>query len=119
MVYSVFQDTMADMTYPQIEEAAKKDLPVLFPVGVIEEHGPHLCLGTDTYLAFHLCQLVRTKLAAQQIDSLIAPPFYWGINSATSGFAGSFTVKPETMVSVLLDILGCLKRWGFSQVFLV
>ncbi|MGI6669780.1 MAG: creatininase family protein [Acetivibrionales bacterium] len=40
---------MADMNYLQVKEATEKGLPVLFPVAVIEEHGPHLCLGTDTY----------------------------------------------------------------------
>ncbi len=49
MSYSIFQGTMADMTYQQVEEASKQRLPVLFPIAVIEEHGPHMCLGTDTY----------------------------------------------------------------------
>jgi len=47
MGYSIFSDTMADMTFQQIEDAAKKNIPVLFPIAVIEEHGPHMCLGTD------------------------------------------------------------------------
>jgi creatinine amidohydrolase len=51
-------------------------------------------------------------------NSLIAPPYYWGINVATNGFAGSFTLKPETMVSVLGDLLECLKSWGFQNIFL-
>ena len=55
MAYSIFAGTMADMTYLQVEEAAAQGLPVLFPVAVIEEHGPHLPLATDTYIAYRLC----------------------------------------------------------------
>jgi creatinine amidohydrolase len=117
MNYSIFKDTMADMTYPEIEKAAEQKLPVLFPIAVIEEHGPHLCLGTDTYLTYQLCSNIRKDMKALGMDSVIAPPFYWGINIATGGFAGSFTVKPETMVSMLYDLLECLKNWGFEKVF--
>jgi creatinine amidohydrolase len=119
MSYSVFCDTMADMTYPQIEKAAGQNTPVLFPIGVIEEHGPHLCLGTDIYLAHGLCQAVQARLRSVGTETIIAPPFYWGINGATGGFAGSFMVKPETMMAVLCDTLECLKTWGFEHTFLV
>ena len=118
MSYSIFSETMADMTYPQIEKAAEKKLPVLFPIAVIEEHGPHMCLGTDTYLTYNLCKKIRRGLLGMGFDCLIAPPYYWGINIATDGFAGTFTVKPATMISVLCDTLECLKSWGFEKIFL-
>ncbi len=117
MGYSIFSETMADMTYQQIEKAAKQKLPVLFPIAVIEEHGPHMCLGTDTYLTYHFCKKIRRSLLEMGLDSLIMPPYYWGINIATNGFAGSFSVKSETMVSVLCDLLECLKSWGFENIF--
>ena len=119
MSYSIFSETMADMTYQQIEEAASKNLPVLFPIAVIEEHGPHMCLGTDTYLTYNFARDVKKGLLASGVESIIAPIYYWGINAAMNGFAGSFTVRPETMVSILCDLLRCLKNWGFAQIFLL
>jgi creatinine amidohydrolase len=53
------------------------------------------------------------------VESIIAPTYYWGINAAMNGFAGSFSVKPETMVSVVFDLLSCLKNWGFEHIFLL
>jgi len=119
MSYSVFEKTMADMTYPEVERAAARKLPLLFPLGVIEEHGPHMCLGVDTYLAYKVCRLVGDGLSGLGCESLMVPPLYWGVNSATQAFAGSFTVKPETLISVLCDTLECLKTWGFDDIFLV
>lgn len=119
MSYSIFSETMADMTYQQIEEAARKNLPVLFPIAVIEEHGPHMCLGTDAYLTYNFTRDVKKGLLASGVESIIAPIYYWGINAAMNGFAGSFTVRPETMISILCDLLRCLKNWGFAQVFLL
>lgn len=119
MSYSIFEETMADMTYQQIEEASKKNLPVLFPIAVIEEHGPHMCLGTDTYLTYNLCKTIKKGLKNLGQESLIVPPYYWGINVATNAFHGSFTVKPDTMIAVLCDTLECLKKWGFDKIFIL
>lgn len=110
---------MADCTFQQIEDAARQKLPVLFPIAVIEEHGPHMCLGTDTYLTYNFAKDVRKGLLGSGVESIIAPPYYWGITAAMNGFAGSFTVGPETMVAMLCDLLGCLKNWGFEQIFLL
>ncbi len=49
--YSIFDETMVDMAWPQVERAAREAAIILFPIGVIEEHGPHMGLGVDTYLA--------------------------------------------------------------------
>jgi creatinine amidohydrolase len=42
---NIFEETMAHMTYLQIEEAAREGTVVLFPIRVTEEHGPHLPLA--------------------------------------------------------------------------
>lgn len=119
MGYSIFSDTMADVTFQQIEQAAQEKQVVLFPIAVIEEHGPHLSLGTDTYLSYQFAKEIKKELLQLGVRSLIAPPYYWGINVCTNGFAGSFTVKSETMISVLCDSLECMKSWGFEHIFLL
>ncbi len=55
MGYTIFEDTLADMTFLEVEESARNNAVVLFPIAVIEEHGPHMCLGTDVYLAYQCC----------------------------------------------------------------
>ena len=46
---NIFKDTMSEMTYEQVEKLVEQEAIVLFPVGIIEEHGPHLPLGTDIW----------------------------------------------------------------------
>jgi creatinine amidohydrolase len=115
--YSIFHETMADMTWPEVEKAAKQGAVILLPTGVIEEHGPHMGTGVDTYCAYLTCKLTRRVLEARGIKTLIAPPFYWGINKTTHVFPGTFTVRIETMKALLHDILASLKSWGFTTVF--
>ena len=114
--YSIFHETMADMTWPEVEQAAKAKAIVLLPIAVIEEHGPHMGLGTDTYLTYYACKTVRSELEKRNIRAIVAPPFYWGINTSTGSFPGSFTVRKETMKAVLYDIHASLQKWGFTQV---
>lgn len=119
MSYSIFKHTMVDMTYPEIEEVIAKDGCVILPVSVVEEHGPHLCTGTDIYLTQTICEKISLRLTDLGLTTVIAPPFYWGVNSITNGFTGSFEIKPQTMIILLLEILENLKKWGFKKIFLL
>jgi len=115
--YSIFHETMVDMNWPDVEKAAEQGAVILLPTAVIEEHGPHMSCGIDTYGAYLVCKLTRRELESRGIKTLIAPPFYWGINATTHVFPGTFTVRKETMKALLHDILSSLKSWGFNDIF--
>jgi creatinine amidohydrolase len=114
---SIFAGTMAELTYPEIEQLARERAVVLWSLGVIEEHGPHLPLATDVYIPSAVLVRVRERLRQQAIPALIAPPFYWGVNSVTAAFAGSITVRPEVVVELLLDVFASFRRDGFETAF--
>ena len=119
MGYSVFTGTMVDMPWPQVEAAARRGASVLLPVGIIEEHGPHLGLGVDTYAAYLVAVKAKEKLAGRGLETLVTPPQYWGISPATGIFGGTFSVRPETMKALVVDIVTSLTGWGFDRVFTV
>ena len=76
MFTSIFQETMAEENWTKFQNTALKTTALLFPLGVIEEHGPHLPLGSDIYWSYAMCTLVRKKLAEMNRESVIAPPYY-------------------------------------------
>ncbi len=115
--YSVFHETMADMTYPEVVDAAAKGAVALWGLGVIEQHGPHLPLATDVYLPSAILARVRRRLAERKVASVVVPPFYWGVNEVTGNFPGSFRVRPEIMCELLLDVFASLKKDGFRRAF--
>jgi hypothetical protein len=117
--HSIFTNTMADMKWPDIQHGVDENAIVLLPMGVIEEHGPHLCLATDIYTAHKYCEAVKHKLEEKGYTAIIAPPFYWGICQAARGFIGSFSIRSETAKALLFDILSSLKDFGFKRVFAV
>lgn len=119
MGYSIFDETMVDMTWPEIEESIRQKAIVLFPVGVIEEHGPHLGLAVDIYVSYLQCKMAKQDLDKKGIRTLIAPPLYWGINNLTGCFPGSFCSRPETLKAVLYDALASLRNWGVEYAFTI
>lgn len=117
MVFDLLKDTMVTENWQKLELVAKKAAPVLFPLGVIEEHGPHLPLGCDIYWSASMCQMVKKKLEAMGRECVIAPPYYWGVNYCTGSFPGSFSLKPETMQQVLFETFENLKSFGFLEIY--
>ena len=63
------------MTYVEYMDALRRGAIGLWDIGVVEEHGPHLPLGTDIYLAHAQTLEIREQLAERGIESLILPPF--------------------------------------------
>lgn len=117
--YSVFHGTMADMTYLEVADAAREGAVVLWGLGVIEQHGPHLPLATDVYMPYALLRRVASHLSAKGIRNVTMPPFYWGINHVTGLFPGTFEVRPSVMVELMIDLIKSLRKDGFSQLFCV
>jgi creatinine amidohydrolase len=117
--HSIFDETMVDSTYQEVEEAASQHAIVLWPLGVIEEHGPHLPLGTDIYNSYLEMKQVARLLRAKGKKIIIAPPLYWGINEVTASFGGSFSVRPSTLKSLIEDTFFSLRKDGFQTVYLI
>lgn len=116
---SIFTDTMVEMTWIEVKNAAENKKIVLLPIGIIEEHGPHMDLSPDVYMAYLFCKLLKRKLHKKSIQSIIAPPFYWGISNDVKKYPGTFSVRPETMKALLIDIFTSLDSWGFENIFIV
>ncbi|HEX7714177.1 MAG TPA: creatininase family protein [Bacillota bacterium] len=116
---SIFTDTMAEMTWEEVKKAAEYGSVVLLPIAVVEEHGPHLDLSIDIYLTYLICRFIKHELKEKGIESVVAPPYYWGINECTKNFPGSFRIKPETFKAILHDIIESLQSWGFRKIFCI
>jgi creatinine amidohydrolase len=113
----IFAGTIAELTWFEVDEAAKAGAILLWGFGVIEQHGPHLPTGTDVYLPSAHLREVKAELKARGIEALIVPPYYWGINNVSGSFPASYRVKPETMKALMADVFDSIEADGFQHVF--
>lgn len=87
---------------------------VIIPCGQTEQHGPHLPMGNDTYIAIGLAQTV-----AEMADTLIAPPVWLGWAPRMVAYTGSMTIRSETLTEMLVDICESLMAHGFERFYII
>ncbi|HUZ20400.1 MAG TPA: mycofactocin biosynthesis peptidyl-dipeptidase MftE [Acidimicrobiales bacterium] len=105
--------TLAEASSPEL--AALPAPPLLaVPVGSVEQHGPHLPLGTDTVVA---CALVD-RLAAARADVVCAPPVWYGASGEHEGFAGTLSIGHDALAGLLVELVRSA-RASFAGVVLV
>jgi creatinine amidohydrolase len=105
----------AEMSRLEIADAAKTDTLVIVPVGAIEQHGPHLPVNVDIVDAFEIAKLV----ARRERDVLVAPPVWWGYSPYHARLAGTISLRPETFLALLQDVLDGIISHGFRKIFLL
>lgn len=102
------------MSWTEAAEAAGDNPVVLVPVGAIEQHGPHLPLHEDAIVANHVA-----KQVADATSALVAPVMNYGHSPMFSGYAGTLSLRRETLTAVLVDICEGLVSHGFRRLVLV
>lgn len=108
---------MTQMTWKEFE--AKKDRPLILPIGSTEQHGPHLPLCTDSAIAVGISEIL-----AQKADCVVAPVISYGYKSKPlSGggplFPGTIDLTGTTLMDLTYDILEEFIRDGYSKIFVM
>lgn len=107
---------MEQMSWQEIEEAIEGGkTTVIAGVASIEEHGPHLPTGTDTYLWYALAEGIARELG----DVLVGPVMPVGLSEALLGFPGTMTLTQETFMRVLEEYCISLAGHGFKDIVLI
>lgn len=101
-----------ELTRPAFEEwLATEPVPVaIIGIGSIEQHGPHLPLGTDSLAVREYVHAV-----AEKTNSICVHPCFPGYSPHHMGFAGTITFSEETLLGVLMDTVGSLACHGIKR----
>ncbi len=92
---------------------------VLFPVGSVEPHGPHLPLGTDTLISEAACARAAAALEALGVAVVVAPSLPFGVTDYAADFAGAIGVPAAALEAILHAVTARLLADGFAHVCLV
>jgi len=104
-----------DLTWPELKELLPDIKMAIIPVGSTEQHGPHGCFDYD-----HAASREFSKMLAERLypHVLVAPGIQIGVSGHHIKFPGSLTLRPETLVSVIMDIAWSLRQHGIKKFFL-
>lgn len=90
----------------------------ILPVAAIEQHGPHLPLGTDTIIAQGF--LARAAaMVPDELDALLLPVQEIGFSEEHDAFAGTLTLTAETALDAWAQIGASVLRAGCRKLVIV
>jgi creatinine amidohydrolase len=75
----------------------------LLPVAAVEQHGPHLPLAVDWRLNEAIVEAALARLPAGP-DVLVLPTLPVGLSPEHAGFAGTLTLRLETLLALWGDV---------------
>jgi creatinine amidohydrolase len=103
---------LAELTFVEARDALRRGAVPILPVGATEAHGPHLPLATDVIIAVEMAREATARLAAHGIDTLCLPPIAYSCAPFAAGFAGTLSIRAETLGAILVDIGESLRSHG-------
>jgi creatinine amidohydrolase len=93
---------------------------VILPVGATEQHGRHLATGTDALLAETTVRRAAERAAPRSPRPLIvAPTLAFGTSEHHLPFGATLSLRPETLLAVLLDLARSVSEGGGRRLILL
>src|SRR5687767_12063992 len=106
---------LVDLSWPAVAELSK-DIPVVFPIAAVEQHGQHLPVFTDSLLLGEVLRRAKERVA----DRVLFAPLLWlGNSDHHLDFPGTLSSPPRTYLDVLNGLAGNFVEHGFHRLVFI
>ena len=105
---------LEEMGWPDVETYLRHDNRLMLVAGSTEQHGRHLALGSDVWQPWEVARRV-----SQRTEVLLAPAVSYGMSLHHLGFPGSLSLRPQTLASIIVDLLQSAYEHGFRRVLIL
>ena len=117
---------LEELNWPQIDALDRERTLFILPVGMIEQHGPHLPVGSDTFgVTYEVNEAARrVSRTLSQWNVVMMPPLNYGQSGANNlgGMAvhpGTYGIRQSTLRSLVADLGGQVAQNGFKWIFVL
>jgi creatinine amidohydrolase len=117
---------LQELTWPQIDALNRDRTMFILPVGMIEEHGPHLPVGADTLGVTYEANVAasRASQALPDWNVVMMPPINYGHSGANQLgdvpiHPGTYAIRQSTLRSLIADVGGQIAQNGFKWIFIL
>lgn len=90
----------------------------IIPVGSVEAHGPHLPLGTDTFISIEVALRSARELASQGYIAVRFPPLHYSVTDWAKAFSGTVSIGSSTSEALVVETAKAARAMGFDRVVL-
>lgn len=105
---------LEELGWPDVVEYLRHDDRLILVVGSTEQHGRHLTFATDVWQPWEIARRVSDRTGV-----LVAPPVTYGMSLHHLGFPGSLSLRPQTLSSIIADLLESAYGHGFRRILIL
>lgn len=105
---------LEEIGWPDVAEYLRRDDRLLLVTGSTEQHGRHLTFATDAWVPWEIARRLSDRTGV-----LLAPPLNYGMSLHHLGFPGSLSLRPQTLVHVIVDLLDSAYGHGFRHILML
>jgi creatinine amidohydrolase len=115
----------SELTTQDFARIDKARAIAVLPLAATEQHGPHLSLSVDTDIVNGVVAASLAPLQTLQANAESPLPVFFlptqsvGLSPEHAAFAGTLTLKPETLIRLWTDIAESVKATGFHKLVLL
>ncbi len=107
---------LAERTYEETARLARDPkTAIVFPLGAVEEHGPHLPLLVDWLGADELARVIVPYLRRAGWQPVLVPSMPYGASPHAEGWSGTESLSTGTLRQVVGEVIHGLARHGFRR----
>lgn len=117
---------LEELNWPQIDAFDRQRTLFILPVGMIEEHGPHLPVGADTIAVTYEANGASRRVSRALPDWIVVmmPAVNYGESGANRLgdrpiHPGTYAIRQSTLRSLVADVGAQLSQNGFKWIFVV
>lgn len=107
-----------DLSWKKHSELNKDEIYAMLPIGAIEQHGPHMPVGTDDLIIEYVVRRL-TKDERVKPEVYVLPPLHYGLSPEHMDLSGTITLRSSTIKAIVEDILSCLKQHGWKKLIIL
>jgi creatinine amidohydrolase len=108
----------ADLRAPDFTAIDPLRTIAILPTAAVEQHGPHLPVGTDTIINTHLCRLLAER-APEDLDLRILPVMAVGKSNEHLWAPGTLTLSAATALAAWTEIGLSVARAGVRKIVIL
>jgi creatinine amidohydrolase len=101
-------------TWQEVETYLQTSPGLILPIGSTEQHGPTGLIGTDA-----ICAEAIARGVGEATQAMVGPTINVGMALHHTGFPGTISLRPSTLIQLVRDYITCLTKAGFTKFYFI
>lgn len=110
---------LGDHTWPEVRDLLSRNPVVVVPVGAFEQHGHHLPLRVDAFMAEKMAVNAAELAGDSGVEVVVTPALWTGYSPHHRDFPGTITLDDSVFSGMVIQVVRSLHGHGFRRILLL